>query len=58
MATNAPKGPGRKSAVRKRDQVYNPKCKRYTKRGENKKFMDQMSAKDKPFKGVRKRNLG
>lgn len=55
MAKNPPKGPGRRGEVRKRDQVYNPKNKRWTKRDENKKFMDQYSKKNKPFKGVRKK---
>jgi hypothetical protein len=54
MATNPPKGPGRKGAIKDRDQVYNPKIKRYIKRDENKQFMDQMERKNKPFKGVRK----
>ena len=54
MATNPPKGPGRVGAVKGRDQVYNPKIKRYVKRDEKKQFMDQMSRKRKPFKGVKK----
>lgn len=53
MATNPPKGPGRKGAVRERDQVYNPQNDTWTKRGPDKKFMDQ-KADSKPFKGVRK----
>jgi hypothetical protein len=53
MATNPPKGPGRKGAVRERDQVYNPHTDTWTKRGPDKKFMDQ-KADDQPFKGVRK----
>lgn len=54
MATNGPKGGGRKGAVKKRDQVDNPKNQRWTKRDEKKKFMDQKADK-KPFKGVRKK---
>jgi hypothetical protein len=53
MATNPPKGPGRRGAVRDRDQVYNPQNDRWTKRGPDKKFIDQKDD-DKPFKGVRK----
>lgn len=54
MATNAPKGPGRKGAVRGRSQVKNTKTDRYVKRdSKTKKFMDVKSDK-KPFKGVRK----
>ena len=54
MATNPPPGPGRVGAVRKRDQVYNPKNKRWTKRGADKKFMDQNAKRKATFKGVRK----
>jgi hypothetical protein len=54
MATNAPKGPGRRGAVRKRTQVKNTKTGHYTKRNAiTKKFMDVKSDL-KPFKGVRK----
>ena len=54
MATNPPKGPGRRGAVRERSQTYNPKNDTWTKRDRNTgQFMDQK--KDgKPFKGVRK----
>jgi len=55
MATNPPPGKGRVGAVKERDQVWNPKTKRWTKRGSDKKFMDQYARKDKPFKGVRKK---
>jgi hypothetical protein len=55
MAKNPPKGPGRVGAVKHRDQVYNPKNNRWVKRGEDKKFMDQYSRKNKPFKGVTKK---
>lgn len=55
MATNPPKGPGRKGAVKDRDQVYNPQNKTWTKRDENKRFLDQ-KADGAPFKGVRKVN--
>jgi hypothetical protein len=40
--------------VKKRDQVYSPQNKRWTKRGEDKKFMDQLAKKEGKFKGVRK----
>ena len=53
MATNPPKGSGRKGAVSNRDQVYNPKNNRWTKRDDEGKFIDQKADK-KPFKGVRK----
>ena len=54
MATNPPKGAGRKGSVRKRSQVYNPVIKRFVKRNtETGQFMDVKSNK-KPFKGVRK----
>jgi hypothetical protein len=54
MATNPPEGPGRRGSVKKRDQVFNPKNKKWTKRGEDKKFIDQKS-NNKPFKGIRKK---
>ncbi len=55
MATNPPKGPGRRGAVKGRKQVFNPKNKRWTKIDKKtKKFMDQKHDK-KPFKGVRKK---
>jgi hypothetical protein len=55
MATNAPKGPGRKGAVKKRDQVYNPRNKRWTKLdAETELFLDQFAKKNRTFKGVRK----
>ncbi len=54
MATNAPKGPGRRGAVRKRSQLLNPKTNRYIKRNAiTKKFMD-VKSDFMPFKGVRK----
>lgn len=53
MATNPPKGPGRVGAVRGRDQVYNPKIDRWTKRNEDGRFIDQKHD-GKPFKGVHK----
>ncbi len=54
MATNPPKGSGRVGSVKDRDQVYNPKNNRWTKRGPDKKFMDQKSD-PKPFKGITKK---
>ncbi len=56
MATNPPAGDGhRNGAVKKRDQVYNPKNDTWTKRDDTKKFIDQ-KADNKPFKGVTKVN--
>lgn len=55
MAKNPPKGVGRRGAVKKRSQTYNPVTKRWTKRSdETGQFMDTKSDGD-PFKGVRKR---
>lgn len=54
MATNPPKGPGRRGAVRNRTQVKNPLNNRFVKRNtETGQFMDMKSDK-KPFKGVRR----
>jgi len=54
MATNPPKGAGRRGAVRARSQVYNPTIKRFVKRNTlTGEFMDVKSDK-KRFKGVRK----
>ena len=55
MAKNPPNGAGRIGAVKDRDQVYNPKIDKWTKRDENGKFMDQ-KADNAPFKGVHKIN--
>ncbi len=54
MATNPPKGGGRRGAVTNRSQVYNSKTGLWTKRDkETGRFMDQK--KDgTPFKGVTK----
>ncbi len=54
MATNPPRGPGRKGAVRDRSQAHNPRNDTWVKRDhDNGRFMEQK--KDgKPFKGVRK----
>lgn len=50
------KNVSRTGSVRKRDQVKNPKSKRWTKRcADTGLFMDQKADK-KPFKGVRKKN--
>jgi hypothetical protein len=56
MATNPPKGDGhRNGAVKNRLQVYNPKNNRWTKIDtKTGLFIDQYSAKNKTFKGVRK----
>ena len=54
MATNLPKDGKRIGAVKKRDQVWNPKLKRWTKRDDKKRFLDQMKKKRALFKGVKK----
>jgi hypothetical protein len=54
MAKNGKPGDNhREGAVRDRDQVYNPRNERWTKRGPDGRFMDQKVDK-KPFKGVTK----
>ena len=54
MAKNGKPGDNhREGAVRDRDQVYNPRNERWTKRGPDGRFMDQ-KANNKPFKGVTK----
>ena len=53
MATNPPKGPGRRGAVRQRSQFVGPNG-NWTKRDSGTgRFMDQ-KADNAPFKGVRK----
>ncbi|MDP2676639.1 MAG: hypothetical protein Q8O83_03065 [bacterium] len=55
MATNAPKGSGRKGIVKGRIQVFNPHNKRWTKIDtKTHEFMDQYSRRWKAFKGVKK----
>ena len=55
MATNPPLGPGRIGAVKDREQVFNPRNKRWVKINiKTKRFIDQYSEKYHPFKGVRK----
>lgn len=57
MATNPPKGPGRIGSVKNREQVFNPKTKRWVKIDtKTNLFIDQASSKYKTFKGVRKHN--
>ncbi len=54
MATNGPKGGGRRGAIRDRSQTFNPKTQSWTKRNTpNGQFIDA-KAHRKPFKGVRK----
>ena len=54
MATNPPKGAGRKGVMKKRDQVLNTHNKRWTKREtETGRFTNQ-KANWAPFKGVKK----
>lgn len=56
MAKNPPKGPGRRGAVKKRIQVFNPKTKRWVKIDtKTRLFIDQASRKRRKFKGVRKK---
>jgi len=54
MAKNGKPGDNhREGAVKKREQVFNPQNERWTKRGPDKKFMDQKADKG-PFKGITK----
>lgn len=54
MATNPPKGPGRKGAVKKRSQFKNPKTGLASKRDtDTGRIMDNKTTGGK-FKGVRK----
>jgi hypothetical protein len=56
MATNPPKGAGRKGSVKGRAQVLNPRNNRYTKIDTaTGKFIDQFAKPGQPFKGVRKK---
>jgi hypothetical protein len=53
VATNPPRGPGRRGAIRERSQVKNPKTKQWMKRDANTgRFMD-VKKDGQPFKGVR-----
>ncbi|WP_407498646.1 hypothetical protein [Elizabethkingia anophelis] len=55
MATNAPKGGGRKGAVSDRTQFQNPKSGLWTKRdAQSGRFMDVKSSSLKLFKGIKK----
>lgn len=54
MATNPPKGPSRKGAIRQRTQVLNPVIKRYVKRDSTTGQFINVKSDKKPFKGVRK----
>lgn len=54
MATNPPKGAGRRGEVRQRSQTFNPKTQQYVKRDtETGQFLD-VKQDGMPFKGVRK----
>lgn len=58
MAKNPPKGSGRVGAIKGRDQVHNPQNNTWTKRDtKTGRFIDQKSD-GRPFKGVRKNNVG
>ena len=52
MAKNTGKG-YRRGAIQDRDQVYNPRNQRWTKRDDRGRFIDQKADGD-PFKGVRR----
>jgi len=54
MATNPPKGPGRKGAIKDRTQFYNPLTDRWQKRDKDNGQIMDVKADDKPFKGVRR----
>ena len=55
MAKNGKPGDNRREgAVKNRDQVFNPRNERWTKRGPDGRFIDQKSDKE-PFKGVTKK---
>jgi hypothetical protein len=54
MATNPPKGQGRRGSVKDRTQVFNPAIQRFVKRNtDNGQFMN-VKSDNKPFKGIRK----
>lgn len=53
MATNPPRGPGRRGAVRRRSQTKTPSGRWVKWDTGSGKFIDQ-KANRKPFKGVRK----
>jgi len=53
MATNPPKGPGRRGAVRHRSQTQTPSGNWVKRDSGTGRFMDQ-KADEKPFKGVRR----
>jgi hypothetical protein len=53
VARNAPKGPGRVGAVRKRQQVFNPRTRLWVKiNTQTRRFMDVKTSGGR-FKGVR-----
>lgn len=55
MATNPPKGHGRKGGVKKRAQVLNPRNERWTKMSlKSGRFMDVKHDK-LPFRGIKKK---
>lgn len=54
MATNGPKGGGRRGAVRGRSQTYNPKTKQWIKRDTSTGRLMDPKSDGTPFKGVRK----
>lgn len=55
MATNPPKGEGRKGAVKDRSQFQNPKTGLWTKRDtETGRILDVKTSSPEKFKGIRK----
>ncbi|HEX6909505.1 MAG TPA: hypothetical protein VF142_03900 [Longimicrobium sp.] len=54
MATNPPKGPGRRGAVRQRSQFKNPKSDTWVKRDTQTGRIMDVKKDGTPFKGVRK----
>lgn len=48
------KNHSRAGEIKGRTQAYSPQNKRWTKKGKDGKFMDQVAKRDKPFKGVRR----
>ena len=55
MATNPPKGAGRRGAVKSRRQSYNSKIKRWVKFDSKSGKILDVKSNPKPFKGVSKK---
>lgn len=54
MATNPPKGPRRKGAVKDRTQFYNPLTDRWQKRDKDSGQIMDVKVDGRPFKGITK----